>query len=266
MAEDLLELPDGLGSPSGPREDVGDDVPDAEDLRATDLVLRAHAAQERERLIVSAHVGERGAGYDRGFRLRGIRDRRRKRFFRERDRAVGPAGGAQGVCDDVVLVGPAGHALVGLHLREGLLVPALSVQGEPEHLADGRGAARGALRLRRFRGGTFRVAAVEERDRTLEVRDGLVAPARTRHPPELRDDIARQARAGRLAGTRLPATGTEGLRHARKRTRRSRAASLGTNGRWNEKSRPKAALLHDVPAATYSPTRLPGQYHRRWRA
>jgi hypothetical protein len=28
----------------------------------------------------------------------------------------------------------------------------------------------------------------------------------------------------------------------------------------------EAALLVGVPAATYSPTRLPGQYHRRWRA
>jgi hypothetical protein len=39
--------------------------------------------------------------------------------------------------------------------------------------------------------------------------------------------------------------------------------------RWspdNEESRPRAALSQEVPAATYSPTQLPGQYHRRWRA
>src|SRR5207247_749462 len=120
-------------------------------------------------------------------------------------------------------------------------------------------AARGALRIGRFGGGPFRVAAVEERHRALEVRDRLVAPARTRHPSELRDDLAREARAGRLAGTGLPATRTEGLRHARKRTRRTGGASLGSHGARNEKSRPKAALPHDVPAATYSPTRLPGQ-------
>jgi hypothetical protein len=27
-----------------------------------------------------------------------------------------------------------------------------------------------------------------------------------------------------------------------------------------------SSSINDVPATTYSPTQLPGQYHRRWRA
>src|SRR5512132_2018000 len=119
-------------------------------------------------------------------------------------------GRAEAIRDDVVLVGPSGHAPVRLHLRESLAEPVLDVQGQPEDLPDGRRARRELLRLSRLARRALRVPSLEQLDGPFQSGHRGLLPAGPGGSVEFVPYIAREparVRSGRSTGSRPRAEG-----------------------------------------------------------
>src|SRR5690606_3991348 len=97
----------------------------------------------------------------------------------------------------------------------------------------------------------------------------LVAPVEEEEPEKPRDKRCDDDRQ-QFRGASLPAPIHPAPARAGPRQRREYEAAGSRLAAWlacPKKSAQRNAGRHkSFPARTYSPTRLPGQYHRRWRA
>ena len=152
-------------------EHVAGHVPDAE-LPGIGLVAAAgEAAEQPERLVVAAQVGQGGRAHDGGLGPRLVTQARPNGLHRNGNGLVGHAESTVRVRDQVVLVEPPRHAAVRLELAERVSVPAGRGRG-PRRRAPARppSAGRAASRRRRHRRRRRRGRAAADRGRARRLR------------------------------------------------------------------------------------------------
>jgi hypothetical protein len=185
------ELLCSLTAPTGPLEDVSGHVPKAKLEGPSQAVASGKCSQQSERIIEPAKVSQRSGTNDRGLHPSLGRD----------GCPQGPSGRFHGflrraqctmaVCDEMVLVHPAGDPPIGLKLPKGFPEESLTVERDPEDLTH-RPRPRGQI-LRRPSGPHGRGVAspLQQADRFLEGLDRPIGLSCSRRRSDLLQDGVR---------------------------------------------------------------------------